>query len=388
MNFPQLPLPCHMQNDWQVAHNKRKRIRSPDDENKTNKITRSENYWLGNVINTHNRFETLNEGEGSEAAVTENHTHNITEPKPPPIFVAGVKRITPLIELLNEITPGKYTVKALHNDEVKIQPTTGKEYSTIIKALEEKQTEFHTYQPKQSKPFRVVLKNVHPSVNEEELKTSIQDLGHEVINIWNVKHRKTNVSLPMFFIDLKPKDNNKEIYNIKRLLNLVVRFEAPYTKHEIPQCMRCQKYGHTKNFCTRTPRCVKCAGAHLTKDCDRTTRDDNVKCANCTKNHPANYKGCEIYQQLHQKKLHLKYDRTSIRTAINNPQFVQTGISYAQKAQGTTTINNTIQTDTAAVPHTQLEYDMAELKNMMKDLITQMSTMLNLLTILVNKSSN
>lgn len=57
------------------------------------------------------------------------HTNNtITDgSKSPPIFISGVKQITIVINLLNDLKPGKYTVKALHNEDLKVQPMTGKE---------------------------------------------------------------------------------------------------------------------------------------------------------------------------------------------------------------------------------------------------------------------
>jgi hypothetical protein len=44
----------------------------------------------------------------------------------------------------------------------------------------------------------------------------------------------------MHFIDIKLRDNNKEIYKLNTLLNTIVQYEAPHAKREIPQCMRCQ----------------------------------------------------------------------------------------------------------------------------------------------------
>jgi hypothetical protein len=139
-----------------------------------------------------------------------------------------------------------------------------------------KKNEFFSYKPKQDRSFRVVLKNVHPTTDLNEIKTSIES-GHEVTNIWNVKQRKTKNPLPIFYVDLKPKANNKDIYKIKLLMNTCVQFEAPYVKREILQCMRCQKYGHTKNYCHYNPRCVKCAENHMTRDCpekQETKRSD------------------------------------------------------------------------------------------------------------------
>ena len=105
----------------------------------------------------------------------------------------------------------------------------------------------------------------------------------------------------MHFIDIKPHDNNKEIYKINTLLNTIEQFEPPHAKREFPQCMRCQKFGHTKTYCRNNPRCVKCTAEHLTNDCPRNVRDDNVKCFNCNEKHPANYRGCAVHKQLQQK---------------------------------------------------------------------------------------
>jgi hypothetical protein len=51
----------------------------------------------------------------------------------------------------------------------------GLAYTTIIKALIDKKTEFHTYKPKQDKAFRVVLKHVHPTTDLAEIKGSVKN---------------------------------------------------------------------------------------------------------------------------------------------------------------------------------------------------------------------
>jgi len=35
-----------------------------------------------------------------------------------------------------------------------------------------------------------------------------------------------------------------------------------YAKRETPQCINCQRYGHTKSFCFRRAKCVKYIGDH------------------------------------------------------------------------------------------------------------------------------
>lgn len=108
---------------------------------------------------------------------------------------------------------------------------------------------------------------MHPTADTKELKEEIEKHNHKVIKITNILENRTKVPLPLFFIELQQKDNNKEIYNIKNLLNTIITFEQPYKKRDIAQCTGRQAYGHTKNYCFKSPRCVKCAEKHLTSDC-------------------------------------------------------------------------------------------------------------------------
>jgi len=71
---------------------------------------------LGGTVTTTNRHSSLSEENIEEAAKPN------TEPKPPPIFISGVKNTKHLIELLNETAKDKYLVKTIYNDQVRVQP--------------------------------------------------------------------------------------------------------------------------------------------------------------------------------------------------------------------------------------------------------------------------
>ncbi|GBP64658.1 Nucleic-acid-binding protein from transposon X-element [Eumeta japonica] len=208
--------------------------------------------------------------------------------------------------MLESVASGDYEIKILQGERVKIQTKSPESYSTIYKELKNRSTEFFTYQPKQERSFRVVLKRIHPSTSTDDIKQALEDLHHKPNNIWNVKNTKTRKPLPIFFIDLQPNPNNKHVYSIKSLLNCRVEIEPPKPKREIPQCSNCQQYGHTQKFCHRQSRCVKCAESHHTKNCPRKERSDKVKCILCEGNHPANYKGCIVYKELQ----NIKYPNT------------------------------------------------------------------------------
>jgi hypothetical protein len=126
--------------------------------------------------------------------------------------VSGVQNIQPLKELLVTVTENDFELKLLKGDQVKIHASSTDKYHTIIKALAEKHTEFHTYQPKENRRFRTVLRCLHYSTDTNKIKSEIEKLGHIVVNIFNLKQPRTNITLPLFFVDLKPSDNNQEIH--------------------------------------------------------------------------------------------------------------------------------------------------------------------------------
>ena len=285
----------------------------------------------------------------------------------------------------------EYTLKVLSNNEIKIQPHSSEKYLPIVEELKKKNTEFHTYQRKQEKGYKVVLRNMHSSVDINELKSEIENLGHKVMKIANIRQRITQKPLPLFFIELELNDNNKKIFEINKLLNLIISFEPPRKKRDIPQCMKCQEFGHTKNYCFKSPVCVKCANKHLTSDCPIKEKIQNVKCANCDGNHPASYKGCIVRKQLQQKlfptlrtKRLNQNDNLQSNQNLNNT--VRPNVSFAEAVSGN--VNNvqeeSKQTQTQVQAHSPVASNQ-RMEEMMLQLMNRMDTMLNLLTTLINK---
>ena len=78
-----------------------------------------------------------------------------------------------------EVGKDEYKLK-ISNNSVKILPANPDAYRKLTKLLKNLNTNFHTYQLKQERPFRVVLRNIHHSVDLDELKFELQNLGHEI----------------------------------------------------------------------------------------------------------------------------------------------------------------------------------------------------------------
>ena len=122
---------------------------------------------------------------------------------------------TQMIDNLSNITEEEtYQCKTLRNDTVKINNLNPDTYRKIIRHLNSEKIIQHTYQMKQDGAYRVVIHNLHYSIPIDEIKNSYKK-GHAFRNILNIRHRVNKYSLSMFYVDLQPKENNKEIYNLQ-----------------------------------------------------------------------------------------------------------------------------------------------------------------------------
>lgn len=251
-------------------------------------------------VSLHNSFEALNDGEVMDND-DDSHPTIAKEMKPPPIFVPNISNIKSMVTSIESvISKEEYTYKCSNQNSVKLSPATVEAYRKLVRRLTELKVSFHTFQVKQDKSYRVVLKNMHYSTDISDITEAVENFGFKVRNITNARHFKTKSPLSMFFVDLEPSPNNKEIYNVQFLLNAKIVFEPPHKTKEVVQCKRCQNYGHTKSYCWHPHRCVKCGKNHDTLTCTKS-KEEPPKCVLCGGNHPANYKGCSAYKEIKQK---------------------------------------------------------------------------------------
>lgn len=109
-----------------------------------------------------------------------------------------------------------------------------------------------------------------------------------------------------------PDADVKKIHEIKYICNMKVSIENLRKNKLIPQCKKCQQFGHTQNFCKNAYKCVKCGSAHETAQCMKE-KSAPPKCCNCGEAHPANYRGCCVAKKLQELR-----DRRSTNNNNNN----------------------------------------------------------------------
>ncbi|KAG5881297.1 hypothetical protein JTB14_031087 [Gonioctena quinquepunctata] len=75
-------------------------------------------------------------------------------------------------------------------------------------------------------------------------------------------------------------------------MNRKVSWKQRRSEALITLCRNCQKWEHVALHCKQLSKCAKCAQYHTTNECTK----------NCSKNHPADYRGCVAYTQALQSR--------------------------------------------------------------------------------------
>jgi len=109
------------------------------------------------------------------------------------------------------------------NNVIKITCGTPDTYRKLVKYFKDNNIFYHTYQLKEERAYRIVIKYLHHSTDTEDTKQELFEVGHNVRNIINAQHRTTKEPLKLFSVDLETAENNKEIYNIKALQNKIIQ---------------------------------------------------------------------------------------------------------------------------------------------------------------------
>jgi hypothetical protein len=91
-----------------------------------------------------------------------------------------------------------------------------------------------------------------------------------------------------------------------------MKVEAYKSQTGLTRCHNCQQLGHVWANCKQRPRCLRCEGGHLHRECPQKGKDNstpaccNFKYTGREKSHPTNYSDCSHAKDekcLHQEQL-------------------------------------------------------------------------------------
>lgn len=321
------------------------------------------------TIVTQNLFETLStvdpDGNVNNTSQPPQSLPSTTKKsrRPPPITIVnkGTKHTRELLNLANIPQTG-YHLKAVKSGT---QLNTADEcvFDAAVKLLQESNTEFFSYTPSHQQPVRIILSGLSlydvAELKEELLLNEVRPVEVKIFS-----RKKSGPEESVLYLLCFDKGSVKlaGLQKVKTLFSTMVTWRY-FTKKpdDSVQCHRCQRFGHGMRFCNITPLCVKCGEKHLTANCklpvkanlkDASSTRSHIRCANCSGNHTANYRGCpsrlsyikqlEEHRQRASKKSSLSSPRppttspryqSSERSRANHPS-VAVGLSYSQVLQG------------------------------------------------------
>lgn len=276
----------------QTNPNKRSHPRDP-----RNTAKPTVNNGLTTII-SNNKFSLLSPMDETEPPSNEEPEKRS---RPPPIHLKsqGVNYLE-LCKYLTDLVGSDGFSCSSNYKGITIYPASPESYRKIVLNLRNNNAEFFTYQLSEDKPFKIVLRGIHPSIGENNVSAEISKLGYKVRKVCNVLSRE-KIALPLYFVDLEPDPINQNIFNLSSMFHSKIKVEEPRKKRQLVQCTRCQSYGHTKGYCTLRPRCVRCAEDHEAINCPKS-RETPAVCVLCGGSHPANYRGCLFHRQLQNRR--------------------------------------------------------------------------------------
>ncbi|KAG8236966.1 hypothetical protein J437_LFUL016537 [Ladona fulva] len=181
------------------------------------------------------------------------------------------------------------------------------DYFLTINFLKERNVEYFTYQVPSLRNHDFVIRHLPTNTEPEAIKSALEDLNFKIINVMQLTTSRPTLEekaagkvigekrpVPVFKITVDHLHDANEFKQITSLFHLKIAIQD-FIKPKAPvQCTRCQRLGHTRNFCNLNANCVKCGGPHLTSECKKTKEDEPI-CYNCKQKHTANYSGCSFF---------------------------------------------------------------------------------------------
>lgn len=164
-------------------------------------------------------------------------------------------------------------------------------FRKIQSVLKTSKIAFTSFSLPEDRTLKVVIRGIPTDIPEDEITAELELRGFTVKTV--KRFGANSRPLPMCLVILTKTPQSTTIYEITSMFYLSVRVES-FKKSGPAQCFLCQRFGHGSKNCGHAPRCVKCSGNHLAKECAKP-KQDSPTCCNCGGGHTANFRGCPYY---------------------------------------------------------------------------------------------
>ncbi|CAH2265382.1 jg13338 [Pararge aegeria aegeria] len=128
------------------------------------------------------KIETSNSFSGLTVDITEEQSDEpkLKKPsKPPPIILYGVEELNKLTELLELVTEkSQFCYKTINRNQLKILTYNVDIYKMLISVIRENGLIGHTFNRKDNRCYRIVIRNLHHTTPFHAIKEAIEETGN------------------------------------------------------------------------------------------------------------------------------------------------------------------------------------------------------------------
>lgn len=235
----------------------------------------------------------------------------------PPIFVKAASHAENMT-FFKAISPN-FSLKYCGNGKLRVQANNSDTFGLFIDGLKKAKTQYYTYTLPGTAPKKAVIKGL-PIIPVDAILEDLLNQGVKALSVSSFKGKNgAPLKFPIYLVNVDPSSDMNLMKNIKVICSCRISVEKYFGK-KTAQCFRCQSFGHVSKNCNMKPKCVKCGDMHPTSECIKELSTP-ATCANCKKDHPANFSGCSA-RVIYEKKL------ASKKSPVNNNR------SWAQVAGG------------------------------------------------------
>lgn len=240
--------------------------------------------------------------EAMEVAATPS-VATISKTRIPPVCVFDKANYLAHVKYLKSKLTGPLSVTN-SSEFMKFFTSNINDYNLVKEYFSTQRVQMYTHQVPTDRQLKVVIRNLPETLTCEDIQEDLANQGFAINNIHQFTKRDASGAiqrLPLYSFTLGNTVQNRQIYSVRYVCSVRVKIEAYRGRSGPTQCHKCQRFGHTSNFCSMILRCVKCGENHLAKDCPLQPHQE-AKCVNCTLNHPASWKGCSLFIKIQEQQ--------------------------------------------------------------------------------------
>lgn len=162
------------------------------------------------------------------------------------------------------------------------------------------------------KTHMLIIKGLHSEPAPEDVKEELLERDVVVKRVLILNSKGTDSNPPTYKVITSNRHRLRELqHKIKSVYNTKIHWEEYRRRNKLPQCHRCQQWGHTAAYCSKDFKCLWCAGPHKGSEChDKTQR----KCANCGEKHAASTTECREYSNMLNSRIRGRTGTTEPKT--------------------------------------------------------------------------